>query len=178
MVLSQRAAGNTRSPATSAVLHIKLCLRVTRSEKRGCVMPPRLWRECFQGPTKSLKWHRLRLRPGDYTPLSGQQSGTWVWGTSAIQRCLGYGDSTPQAAFRKPGSRAADVLELASWMDFMVLKPIKNHWIMLNLCAMRLFGSKWMFYTNYLLVFQHSSRTFRFESGLESRGEGLSLRLK
>lgn len=53
-----------------------------------------------------------------------------------------------------------------------------NHWIMLNFCTMRLFGSKWMFYTNYLLAFGYSSWTFRFESGLESRGEGLSLRLK
>lgn len=78
----------------------------------------------------------------------------------------------------KPGSRAVDVLQLASWMEFMVLKPIKNHWIMLNFCTMRLFGSKWMLYTDYLLAFRHSSWTFSFESGLESQGEGLSLRLK
>lgn len=36
----------------------------------------------------------------------------------------------------------------------------------------------WMFYTDYLLVFGHSSWTFKFESGLESQGEGLSQRLK
>lgn len=78
----------------------------------------------------------------------------------------------------KPGSTAVDVLESASWMEFMVLKPIRNHWIMLNLCTMRLFGATWKFYTNHFLAFRHSSWTFRFESGLESRGEALSLRLK
>lgn len=175
MVLSRRAAGNARSPATNAVSHIKLCLRVTRSEKRGCVMPPRLWRECFQVPTKNTE-----VTPTAY-PAWGLHTVVW-----ATKWDVGLGNFCNTKVFRLRwlGQAVFGKTRIQSrWCSGIrfldgIYGVKTNHWIMLNFCTMRFFGSKWMFYTNYLLAFRYSSWTFRFESGLESRGEGLSLRLK
>lgn len=184
MVMSRRAVGNACSPATNAVSRRHQALTEGQEEWKNRLRnaSPAL-EGVFSSPNQITE-----VTPTAY-PARGLHNVVW-----ATEWDVGLGNFCDTKVFRlqwrhsiklllkKPGSRAVDGLEFASRIEFrlkfMVLKPIKNHWIMLNFCTMRLFGSKWVFYTNYLLAFRHSSWTFRLESGLESRGEGLSLRLK